>query len=126
MQPSQRRQPALSQSCEFPEKALTPFREPSASPSRLWLFLQQSSGQTDLEELGDKPRDRDKPDQGHPDMVMSFLTLEVLVELSERSEMVSRVVLGQPCRQPGPGAECKAWPGLGIRMWSGYSKNPPC
>lgn len=126
MQPSRRRQPALSQSGEFPEKALTPFREPSASPSRLWLFLQQSSGQTDLEELGDKPRDRDKPDQGHPDMVMSFLTLEVLVELSERSEMVSRVVLGQPCRQPGPGAECKAWPGLGIRMWSGYSKNPPC
>lgn len=43
-------------------------------------------------------------------MVTGFLMLEILVGLSERAEMVSSVVLGQPCRQPGQGSGL-AWPG---------------
>ncbi|KAI1232312.1 hypothetical protein IHE44_0006765, partial [Lamprotornis superbus] len=89
VQPSQRRHPHLSQSCEFPEKALTLFHEPSASTSWLWLFLQPSLGQIDLEELGDKPSVWS--DQRHPNVVMAFLTLEVLVELSERAEMAKKI-----------------------------------
>lgn len=110
-----------SQSCELPGKALIPCREPSASTSWLCLFLQPSSGQIDVEELGDEPKVWS--DRGHPDTVMSSVLLEVLVGLSERAEMVSRVMLGQP----GPGAECKAvaWPGLGVRMWGDCSKDPP-
>ncbi|KAF4797314.1 hypothetical protein TURU_073302 [Turdus rufiventris] len=88
----------LSSTPEILDKVLTEFatllRNQWCNPPREGSLLSHrapSSGQIDLEELGDKPRDRDKPDQGHPDMVMSFLTLEVLVELSERSEMAKKI-----------------------------------
>lgn len=108
-----------SQSCELPGKALIPCREPSASTSWLCLFLQPSSGQIDVEELGDEPKVWS--DREHPDTVMSFLLLEVLVGLSERAEMVSRVMLGQPRWQPAPGAECKAVLGLGWESGCGMT-----
>lgn len=122
VQPSQRRHPHLPQTCELPEKAPTPFPEPSASTSWLCLFLQSSLGEIDWEQFSDQPSIW--RDQGHPDVVTAFLMLEVLVGLSERAEMVSRVVLGQP----GPGAECKAvaWFGLGVRIWGACPKNPSC
>lgn len=79
-----------------------------------------------MEELGDEASVWS--DQEHPDVVMAFLLLEVLTGLSGRAETVSRVMLGQPRQQPGPGAECKAvaWPGLGVRMWGDCFKDPPC
>ncbi|XP_032932843.1 uncharacterized protein LOC117005373 [Catharus ustulatus] len=88
----------LSSTPEILDKVLTEFaallRNQWCNPPREDSLLSHrapSSGQTDLEELDDKPRDRDKPDQGHPDMAMSFLTLEVLVELSERAEMAKKI-----------------------------------
>ncbi|XP_005055972.1 PREDICTED: uncharacterized protein LOC101811860 [Ficedula albicollis] len=48
-----------------------------------------SSGQIDLEELGDKHNVWSE--RGHPDVVTAFLMLEVLVGLSERAEMAKEI-----------------------------------
>lgn len=92
------------------------------APRGCVCFLQSSLGEIDWEDFDNEPNIW--RDQGHPDVVTAFLMLEVLVGLSERAEMVSRVVLGQP----GAGAECEAmaWFGLRVRMWGDCSKNPPC
>ncbi|CAN8194265.1 unnamed protein product [Coccothraustes coccothraustes] len=48
-----------------------------------------SLGQVDLEEVGDEPNIRSK--QGLPNVMTAFLTLEVLVGLSERIEMGKKI-----------------------------------
>ncbi|XP_048180115.1 uncharacterized protein LOC125336052 [Corvus hawaiiensis] len=48
-----------------------------------------SSGQIDVEELGDEPNVWS--DQEHVDVLMAFVLLEVLAELSERAEMAKKV-----------------------------------
>lgn len=120
--------PPREGTCTFPRTVSYQKRPQSLSVSLLpaprgcVCFLQSSLEEIDWEDFDNEPNVW--RDQGHPDVVTAFLLLEVLVGLSERVEMVSRVVLGQP----GPGAECKAvaWFGLGVRMWGDWSKNPPC
>ncbi|KAL2297619.1 hypothetical protein Nmel_016168 [Mimus melanotis] len=86
----------LSSTPEILDKVLTEFaillQNLWCNPPREGTLTSRrapSSGQIDLEELGDKPNVWS--DQGHPDVVMAFLTLEVLVELSERVEMAKKI-----------------------------------
>ncbi|XP_056361640.1 uncharacterized protein LOC130260361 isoform X2 [Oenanthe melanoleuca] len=65
----------------------TLFRNQWCNPPREGSLISHRA--IDLEELGDKHNVWS--DQGHPDVVMAFLMLEVLVGLSERAEMAKEI-----------------------------------
>lgn len=90
----------------------------SASISLLCLLLQLPSRQFPSKDLGDKPGI--ESNQRHPRLVTASLLVGDLYMLSETRDMVSRVVLGQPCRQLESGAVGKVVVWLGV-AWLGLA-----